>query len=274
MDTFIHIIVVLCFLIHSIQGIPLQNNFNEKNIETQIKKNVSSSKLLENLDLFQGDIRFPSRPLGLTSRENKIIKTMYATSFDSFLWPKGIVYYENLIEDDYLLDLLDIAMTVIERKTCVKFIEKDSSTQDYVQLVSLNGCWSFVGRVGGPQQLSLGIECDNINLMMHELMHALGFYHKHSQHDRDKYLKIHWENIVPEAKSQFQVLSKYMTRTFSLTKFDYMSVMLYGPRLFSKNSMMITMSRRDGGKLLDVEEKPGLSTQDIFAINSLYKCSL
>ena len=31
--------------------------------------------------------------------------------------------------------------------------------------------------------------------MTHELMHALGFFHEHTRPDRDKFVKILWNNI-------------------------------------------------------------------------------
>ena len=41
---------------------------------------------------------------------------------------------------------------------------------------------------------------------MHEILHALGFWHEQSRLDRDKYVKINFDNILEEAKSDF---SKY-----------------------------------------------------------------
>lgn len=233
------------------------------------EQDANSSKPLENLALFQGDIRFPARTSTVTTRNG--VKVTYATSSDSLLWPGGYVYYMNQIEDDYFLGLLEEAMREIESKTCVKFVERSWYHNDYVELIQDSGCWSYVGRVGGSQQLSLGSTCGNMKLMLHELMHSIGFYHKHSQHDRDQYLTIHWNNIQEKAREQFDKIPFWWTRTF--TDFDFMSIMLYGPRLFSADGRSVTMSRKDGGRLLDVEDKPGLSSKDAYSINKLYQCT-
>ena len=64
--------------------------------------------------------------------------------------------------------------------------------------VSSCRCWSSVGqkfwREGG-QQLSLGSGCNNSITVMHELLHALGFWHEQSRPDRNQHVEILWENI-------------------------------------------------------------------------------
>ena len=43
--------------------------------------------------------------------------------------------------------------------------------------------------------MSLGSGCKNRGHVTHELMHALGFFHEHTRPDRDKFVKILWDNI-------------------------------------------------------------------------------
>ena len=46
------------------------------------------------------------------------------------------------------------------------------------------------------QDISIGRHCDSKGVVMHEIMHALGFFHEQSRYDRDEYVKIHTNNIM------------------------------------------------------------------------------
>ena len=68
-------------------------------------------------------------------------------------------------------------------------------------------CWSPVGRqyqLKGPQELSIGDGCNYKQLIIHEFMHALGFWHEQSRTDRNHYIDVLWENIDPSKQTNRQ----------------------------------------------------------------------
>jgi hypothetical protein len=68
-------------------------------------------------------------------------------------------------------------MNDIESKTCVRFVARSSQT-DYVRIFSGSGCYSYIGRIGGSQDVSLQRSgCIYHGTIMHELIHALGYGH-------------------------------------------------------------------------------------------------
>lgn len=58
-------------------------------------------------------------------------------------------------------------------------------------------CHSSIGRDGGEQSITLGPDCYYLGVIMHEMTHAVGFFHEQNRWDRDDYITIHWNNIQP-----------------------------------------------------------------------------
>lgn len=99
------------------------------------------------------------------------------------------------------------AIRILNFMTCVKFVPWNGKQKDFLLIWPIKyprGCWSYVGRYGGPQIVSLQPPDDrsenclgNEGRAIHELMHAIGIFHEQSRSDRDKFVKIHKENIRP-----------------------------------------------------------------------------
>lgn len=90
---------------------------------------------------------------------------------------------------------------------------------------------SKIGRQGGGQALMLAPSA-NKGTVMHELMHAAGFYHEQCRPDRDQFIKLHEENMLDGRKSQFQIEPGVTQSTY-----DYCSIMHYPSTAFTKNNL-------------------------------------
>ena len=62
--------------------------------------------------------------------------------------------------------------------------------------------------------------------ILHEFIHAWGFYHEHNRPDRNKYVKVYEESIKDEKSLFYEI--KVGTLTFGLP-YDYGSIMHYHP---------------------------------------------
>lgn len=156
-------------------------------------------------------------------------------------WPSGIVPYAIDPEffDDAGASKINSIMSALSKKLTpyVSFKLHDKET-DYVifRRIEGNGCWSYLGRIGGQQTITLGCVKDAddwTGVIEHEVMHTLGFWHEQSRSDRDEYVMVNFENIKDGAESQFAKRND-MFGSFGFP-YDHASVVHYGGKTFSKN---------------------------------------
>ncbi len=91
-------------------------------------------------------------------------------------WPNGeIPYVLSSRYGRYSRKTIARAMAEYHKKTCVKFVPRESSKhRDYIYIHPDDGCYSLVGRTGGRQPLSLDAGCIQTGTVIHELMHSTG----------------------------------------------------------------------------------------------------
>ena len=90
---------------------------------------------------------------------------------------------------------------------------------------------SGIGRVGGEQEIRMSDNgWANHGRVAHELCHALGWHHEQSRPDRDDFVTIEDDNIIPEYLRQFNIYEGDLT--FGYT-YDYDSIMHYSACSFS-----------------------------------------
>ena len=57
-------------------------------------------------------------------------------------------------------------------------IKKGTTETNYIRIISGGGCYSYLGMIGGAQDLSLqAYGCTYIGTVAHEFIHALGIPH-------------------------------------------------------------------------------------------------
>ena len=61
--------------------------------------------------------------------------------------------------------------------------------------ISFCSCFSYIGRLGGKQTLSLVNGCLVERVIIHEFVHALGFFHEQSRPDRDTYIQVFLDRV-------------------------------------------------------------------------------
>jgi len=150
---------------------------------------LMSAILGASIDLFEGDI------LGFDLYQKNAV--LYQSER---VWPDGIIPY--VVSQQFSKrqrKMINKAMKQYRSRTCIKFIPRASDHSNYINITMTgSGCFSYVGRNGGGQLVSLDDYCfRRIGTIVHELMHVAGFYHEQSRTDRDDYVTIIWDNIQP-----------------------------------------------------------------------------
>ncbi|KAL8623936.1 hypothetical protein ACOMHN_054277 [Nucella lapillus] len=209
-----------------------------------------------------------------------LMQTRNAIRFPERKWPNGTVYYNisDVFPATHRATILE-AMREIESDTkqgstyCVRFIERTNQT-DYIYIQKLKGCHSEIGRIGGAQELSLGTGCEGKGTIMHELNHALGFWHEQSRHDRDAYVTPHYDNILTKYYSDFYKHSTFELTTLG-TPYDFGSLMHYGPYTFAANKSKPSLTPKPGiAKGVRIGQRQCFSVQDVTRIQKLYQCTV
>jgi len=186
-------------------------------------------------------------------------------------WPNGIVPFQfsadiTSVSKQRSLD----AIQHWTERTGIKFIERTAANealyQDFVNFEPSAGCASWVGRVGGDQDIWVSDNCTTGSII-HEIGHAIGLFHEHTRPDRDNFITVNWDNIVSGKSFNFDVLSAGIDE---LGPYDYGSIMHYGEFFFSDNGNM-TIQAPDG---VEVGQRNALSAGDAAAANSMYETDL
>ncbi|XP_070686496.1 high choriolytic enzyme 1-like [Pempheris klunzingeri] len=190
----------------------------------------------------------------------------------SCMWGKssdGKVYVPYIIAPHFSSrerSIIERGLLAFHDVSCIRFVQR-TNQRDYLSIQSDNGCYSYVGRRGYSQTLSLDRQgCIYHSTVQHELLHALGFNHEQCRSDRDRHIRILWENIQSGWEYAFDKIN-----TLNLdTPYDYNSVMQYHRYAFSGNNKP-TMEPIPNANV-EFGTATQMSSNDIIRLNRLYKC--
>ena len=140
--------------------------------------------------------------------ENQIDNQRYSKSpieSSSKKWTNGIIYYifHNNVDDRYK-EVIRECMLNFENISSLQFIE--SKNQEYFVTIK-RGEKNSVSNTGMHKNLIMLLyNAKDKRTITHELGHVIGLDHEHQREDRNKYVKILWENILKDNYDQYVII--------------------------------------------------------------------
>lgn len=164
--------------------------------------------------------------------------------------------------------MLSDAIEQFKKHTCIKFFPRGGE-KDYIVFDNeQTGCWSSVGKVGGSQIINFQTPgcMGKVGTVIHEILHAVGFYQEQSRYDRD--------NIPRDKYVNFEKMSEEEISSYGVS-YDYESVLHYSPYAFSMNDRQTIEALGDNSLNDKMGQRDGFSKGDIKKVNAMYcnKCS-
>nr|BAC16239.1 myosinase-II [Todarodes pacificus] len=174
--------------------------------------------------------------------------------------------FDNQLFSDCMNEIEE--QTRVDGEDCITFVNR-TTEKAYIYIRTGRGCMSSVGFTGGAQSMILGPLCRFKGIVIHEMLHNLGFYHEQNRPDRDDYVTIIKDNIKPGHARNFAKVLPPLISTQGLP-YDYNSLTHYGVNTFAIDRSKPTIIPLKKGAAIG--QRKGMSQLDIIQLQRLYGC--
>ncbi len=223
--------------------------------------------VVDGMALFEGDII-----LGTVEEMERLAREVEGKAMErgcilpgnQFRWPGNTVPFTIAAGFPDTARVTD-AVNHWNNNTDLRLVARTNQA-NFVTFTTGSGCSSSVGMRGGQQYIRLESGCTGGNAI-HEIGHTIGLWHEQSREDRDRFVRIHPENIQDGFEHNFD---QHISDGDDVGPYDYGSIMHYPADAFSKNGLD-TIETLHGEA---IGQRTALSSSDVAAVNLMYPVTL
>ncbi|XP_053605847.1 zinc metalloproteinase nas-6-like isoform X2 [Plodia interpunctella] len=196
------------------------------------------------------------------------------------IWPNGIVpyYIDRFSYDPVFCKKLDIFLETTSRSTAVQFLKLSAPPTDesYRWVYFLNrrsvansgGCTTKNFTYEGVQRVVIGHNSPFNGELYEAVLALLGIPPQHNAPDRDDYITVNYDNILPDKVHMFEKLKKDEW-LFDGLEYDYFSAGHYSLHKYTRNGKA-TIVPKSVHLREDIGDGIGLTFNDFIKIHILY----